>query len=131
MGKYKIREVLLDYRHSQRLTQEEMSKKLFISRQTYAKYESKTAHIPDLDTLCRMAEVMNQSVDYLLFGKEAAADRVFRDLPRNLQLLCEMYFHLNIQNLTNFQFMCIVLKFLEAEQKRGAAWTHIKSKRDC
>lgn len=131
MGKYKIREALIDYRHSQKLTQEEMSKKLFISRQTYAKYESKTPRIPDLDTLCRMAEVMDKSVDYLLFGKEASKDRIFRDLPQNLQLLCEMYFHLNIQNLTNFQFMSMILKFLEAEQKRGAAWTHIKSKKDC
>lgn len=131
MGKYKLREILKAYRRSQNLTQGEMAQKLFMARQTYAKYESTNAPIPDLDTLCRMAEAMDMPVDYLLFGKETSADSIFRDLPRDLQLLCKIYFRLNIQNMTNFQFMCIVLKFLKAEQKRGAECTHTKSTKHC
>lgn len=130
MGEYKIRDGLIDYRHSENLTQKEMGEKLFMSRQTYAKYESKKPPVPDLDTLCRMAEVTNQSVDYLLFGKESSKNTVFGDLSENLQLLCETYFHLDIQNLTNFQFMRMVLKFLEAEQKRGTSWANTRSKKD-
>lgn len=69
MGEYKIRDGLIDYRRSANLTQKEMGEKLFMSRQTYAKYESKKPPVPDLDTLCRMAEVTNKSVDYLLLAK--------------------------------------------------------------
>lgn len=130
MGKYKIRDSLIDYRRSANLTQKEMSEKLFLSRQTYARYESEKAPTPDLDTICRMAEVMEQPVDYLLFGKEAASDNPLKDLPKDLQLLCEMYFDLNIQNTSNFQLMCMFLKFLEAEQRRGGACTSTKSKKD-
>lgn len=119
MGEYKIREGLIDYRRSAHLTQAQMGEKLFMSRQVYARYESKKPPVPDLDTLCRMAEVTGKPVEYLLFGKETSEDKVFKELPENLQLLCRMYFHLNIQGTTNFQFMYILLKFLETEQKRG------------
>lgn len=126
MGKYKFGKILTDYRHSHKLNQQEMAQKLFMSRQNYARYESEKVAAPDLDILCRMAETMGISVDCLLFGKETSMDSMFRDLPKDLQLLCKMYFRLNVQNMTNFQFMCITLKFLEAEQKRGEECTHIK-----
>lgn len=78
-----------------------------------------------------MAEIMDISVDCLLFGNQSSIDSIFRDLPRDLQLLCKIYLRLNIQNMTNFQFMRITLKFLEAEQKRGVECTHIKSTKHC
>lgn len=118
MDKYKIKEGLMDYRLRKNLTLEEMSKRLSMPEEVYAAYESEEPPIPDLDTLCRMARVTNKSVDYLLFGKKAVEDKALQKLPKDFQMLCEMYRHLDGPNTEHMQFMYRFLKFLQEEQNK-------------
>ena len=50
------------------LTQKEFAAKLFLSQQAYAKYETGTS-TPNPETLKKISDILNVSVDYLL-GKE-------------------------------------------------------------
>lgn len=47
------------------ITQEELSKRLHISQQAISQYELGYRE-PDLETLCKMADIFEVSVDYLL-----------------------------------------------------------------
>jgi len=48
-----------------KLTQEDVAKKLDISRTTYAGYE-KGYHEPDIETLIKIADLFETSIDYLV-----------------------------------------------------------------
>lgn len=48
-----------------KMTQEELSKLLNINRVTYQGYES-DKHKPDIDTLAKLADILETSTDYLL-----------------------------------------------------------------
>lgn len=118
MYQYKIKEGLIGYRHQEHLSQEEMGRKLSMSEQEYARYESDQPPTPDVDTICRMAEVTGKSVDYLLFGKEIVEDRAFKRLPEDFQFLCAAYRKLGIQNTEKLQLLYRFIKFMKAEQNK-------------
>lgn len=117
MGDYKIGRILKQYRDSKHWSQGDMAKQLHVSRQTYGRYEG-GSQIPDLDTVCSMASLMNVSVDYLLLGSDEAQKKAFESLPKDFQLLCETYRDLNLQSTTNLEFMQRFLKFMKAEEER-------------
>ena len=52
-------------RLSRKMTQEELSKLLNINRVTYQGYET-DKHKPDIDTLAKLADILETSTDYLL-----------------------------------------------------------------
>lgn len=56
-------------REKNNLTQEQIAKKIGISRGTYAHYEINKRR-PDYETLIKIAEIFDVSTDYLLTGKE-------------------------------------------------------------
>ncbi|MCY7585476.1 helix-turn-helix domain-containing protein [Bacillus safensis] len=56
-------------REKNNLTQEQMAKKIGISRGTYAHYEINKRR-PDYETLIKIADLFNVSTDYLLKGEE-------------------------------------------------------------
>lgn len=51
------------------LSQEELSNRLFISRQAISKWE-KGESIPDLDHIIQLSEIFDVSLDYLILAKE-------------------------------------------------------------
>ena len=59
-----VGERLRNLRKDRKLTQEEISKLLGIAQTTYAGYEN-NRHIPDLDTLIKIADLFKVSLDYL------------------------------------------------------------------
>ena len=63
--KLKLRLRIRDLREDSDLTQADMAKFLKCSQQTYSRYESHTTEIP-LESLIRIAEYYNTSIDYLL-----------------------------------------------------------------
>ncbi len=63
--KLKPRLRIRDLREDSDLTQADMAKLLKCSQQTYSRYESHTTEIP-LESLIRIAEYYDTSVDYLL-----------------------------------------------------------------
>ena len=64
---------LKNLRESREITQEELAKKLRVSRPTIAGYETKHRE-PDFHKLLLLSEFFEVSVDYLLTGKEAPED---------------------------------------------------------
>lgn len=56
---------LRNKRVNSKLTQEEVAKKLDISRTTYAGYE-KGHHEPDIETLIKIANLFETSIDFLV-----------------------------------------------------------------
>lgn len=60
---------LRSLREKQNLTQEQIAKKIGISRGTYAHYEINKRR-PDYETLIKITDIFNVSLDYLLTGKE-------------------------------------------------------------
>ena len=63
--KLKLRLRIRDLREDSDLTQADMAKFLNCSQQTYSRYESHTTEIP-LESLIRIAEYYDTSIDYLL-----------------------------------------------------------------
>lgn len=60
-----LSETLKDLRQSHRLTQVALAEKLGISNGLYNKYEKKNIR-PPYETLCKLAEIYDVSVDYIL-----------------------------------------------------------------
>lgn len=60
-------------RKQKKLTQKKVSQDLGIARSTYSGYENDTRY-PDYDTLIKIADYFNVSVDYLLGRAEATKD---------------------------------------------------------
>ena len=55
-------------RKERRLTQEDASRMLGLTKQTYQNYELQKRQ-PDIDTLCKLAEFYNTTIDYIV-GRE-------------------------------------------------------------
>lgn len=66
----RLKEVRLMYG----FTQAQIAEKLKIHRTTYTKYE--TDHVPDVDTLLKLANIYSMSLDELLCQKAPASDTV-------------------------------------------------------
>lgn len=60
---------LKEFREVRGLTQQEMADKLFISRVSYAQYEI-GKYEPSLETLVKISEILNVSLDDLLGNKK-------------------------------------------------------------
>ncbi|KJF45767.1 MULTISPECIES: helix-turn-helix domain-containing protein [Bacillus] len=60
---------LRSLREKHNLTQEQIAKKIGISRGTYAHYEINKRR-PDYETLIKITDIFNVSLDFLLTGKE-------------------------------------------------------------
>lgn len=54
-------------RAKNKMTQDELAEKLFVSRQTVSNYETGRSN-PDIDMLVKIAEVLNTDVNILIFG---------------------------------------------------------------
>lgn len=65
-----LAEQLKTLRQKQGLSQEELGKQLFISRQAISKWETGET-VPDLEHLIRLSEIFEVSLDYLVLGKES------------------------------------------------------------
>lgn len=68
--KSKFAEQLTQFRKQKGFSQNELAKKLKISRQSVSKWENGTA-IPDLDRVIEIADLLQVSLDELILGKES------------------------------------------------------------
>lgn len=63
------------------LTQEELAKKMNISRQTVSKWEVGTS-LPNIEQLTQLAELFNLSLDNLIKGDKKVEKKVIKDSKR-------------------------------------------------
>lgn len=66
---------LKKYRTGQNLSQDDIAKKLYVSRQAVSKWE-KGAATPDLNNLVKLAEIFGISLDTLVLGTEEAKSKI-------------------------------------------------------
>lgn len=64
---------LAQARRKQNLTQEQLAERLEVTRQAVSRWESDSTY-PETDKIVRMAALLGVSCDYLLLGRENAAD---------------------------------------------------------
>ena len=63
-----------DLREQQKLTQEELAEKLFVTRQTVSNYENGKTR-PDVDMILKMAEVLGTDANTVFYGPPIPPDR--------------------------------------------------------
>ena len=79
----------LRYLRSRRgLSQKELTDRLQINRSTYARYET-SATQPDFDTLSRLADFFDVTIDYLLGRSESASDNQITIAGQEINLTAE------------------------------------------
>lgn len=99
----KLAETLRELRIHKGLTQEALSEKLNIGRQTYSHYETGKRQ-PDLDTLCRIAGYYRISLDRLILtGLHPANEDPFAGLPEEYQSILRTYHSLSPEKQKSFQ----------------------------
>src|SRR5690606_26511069 len=76
-------------RESKKLSQQQLADKLNINRSTYARYElNKTQH--DYETLQKLAEFYNVSIDYILTGDDTKiTEKDERDIAKRMKKIKE------------------------------------------
>lgn len=65
----KFPEQLVKLRKEQKLSQEELAQKLFLTRQSISKWETGDS-VPDMDNLVQLAKILNVDLDELVLGIE-------------------------------------------------------------
>lgn len=86
---------IINLRKQKKMTQEDVSKYLQISQSTYQHYETNRAE-PNIETLCKLADLYNVSLDYLV-GRNFKNDLGYlSDTQKNAVKLIQQ---LNNQNL--------------------------------
>lgn len=74
-----VGERLLLLRDKHNMTQEDLAKKLVVSRQSVSKWELNKA-LPDMDKLVQLAKLYQVSIDYLVTGNEPAERQIEEDI---------------------------------------------------
>ncbi|MDE6585584.1 MAG: helix-turn-helix domain-containing protein [Clostridia bacterium] len=80
-------ENLKKYRTAAGLSQSELAEKLFVTRQCVSKWEQGTNQ-PDLETLQKLSEILNVSVDELVCGNESAEKIKAVNVNKKLFCIC-------------------------------------------
>ena len=85
--------IVQDIRKSSSLSQEEFGELFNVTRQSVSKWETDAA-MPELDTLIKIADYSNLSIDYLLGREQKNSDEIKTNLKRVQQI--KMKFRLGI-----------------------------------
>ena len=72
MNQIEIGKFIADCRKKKKITQEQIAKYLNMTQSTYQHYENERAE-PNIDTLCKLADYYNVTLDYLV-GREFTND---------------------------------------------------------
>ena len=63
------KDILLELRTKKGLSQDELARKVLVTRQAVSNWEQGKAQ-PDVDTLTKLAEIFDVSVERIIYGKE-------------------------------------------------------------
>lgn len=99
-----------EYRLKNGLTQEDLAKKLFVSRKAVSKWETGRG-LPDFTILPRLAEVLGVTIDELFDGKKEEIAGFYRDFHEKVDehTLYVKDYQKQLKKLTAFKILSIVL----------------------
>ena len=105
MNKEKIGLFLCNLRKNNNMTQEDIAKKLFTSRENVSKWE-RGINMPTPDTLLELSKIYNVSVNEILLGERKSKENLDRVDNISLEVIRES--HMKIKKITKF-FMTIII----------------------
>lgn len=105
-------------RLERKLTQEELADYINVSKSTYSRYESGTTE-PDMDTLNKLADFFNVSVDYLLGREESSIERLEKNLARLDPRIQQAYHSLQNMDEEDLAMTLELIKVIESKNKKG------------
>ncbi len=82
----KIEKNLKKYRTSLNMSQEYIAEKLFVTRQTVSSWENGRTQ-PDIETLCRLAEIFGISVEDIIYGEKRFTTQEDKELSSRRNLI--------------------------------------------
>ena len=97
---YEVNMNLVKLRKEKKLTQEQVAKHLNMSQSTYQHYENDRAE-PSLDTLCKLADLYNVSLDYLVDREFINEVGYLTDNQKNVMLIVKKLDDKNVNKLLN------------------------------
>ncbi len=101
----KIGNFIMNERKAKKLTQAKLAKKLYVSEKTISKWENGNG-IPDTNSLPKLCEVFNISLNELLSGERIILEN---NNQKNEQLLFDMAKELECKNKTIWKSMWIIM----------------------
>ena len=100
----KIGKFIMSERKAKKLTQSKLAEKLFVSEKTISKWENGNG-IPDTNTLPKLCEILDVSLDELLNGER----NVIENKQKNEQLLLNMAKELEQKNKIIWKSMWVIM----------------------
>ncbi len=96
-------------RRRSKLTQEELVKKLNVSRQAVSNWEN-NRNLPDLEMLIKISSVFVISLDELILGDAKMTEKLIKDTYENRKAKFNMITTISGFFLMLMGFMCLVIK---------------------
>lgn len=106
MDKEKIGAFLCNLRKDNNLTQEDIAKKLFTSRENVSKWE-RGINMPTPDTLLELSKIYNVSVNEILLGEKKSKENL--DKIDNISLEVMRESHIKIKKITKYFITIIII----------------------
>lgn len=100
----KIGNFITAERKAKKLTQAKLAEKIFVSEKTISKWENGKG-IPDTNSLPKLCEIFNVSLNELLSGERISAE----NKQQNNKLLLDMAKELEIKNKTIWKSMWVIM----------------------
>lgn len=108
-----IGERILQLRKEKNLSQEQLSEKLEISRQSISKWESGQS-IPEADKIIQLSEIFNVTTDYLLKGKEVKKDNPAVTVEKSLPVVHGSSFYAILSTSINIVGLVLMITLWKA-----------------
>lgn len=99
------------------LKQDDVAKYLNISAATYSRYEN-GIHEPDIETLIKLADFFNVSIDYLLGREESAIERLEKNLAQLDPNIQQAYRSLQEMDEEDLAMTLELIKVIEERKKK-------------
>lgn len=106
MDKEKIGAFLCNLRKDNNMTQEDIAKKLFTSRENVSKWE-RGINMPTPDTLLELSKIYNVSVNEILLGEKKSKENL--DKIDNISLEVMRESHIKIKKITKYFITIIII----------------------
>lgn len=104
-------------RKDKRLTQDDMAEFLNISTATYSRYEN-GIHEPDVETLIKLADFFDVTIDYLLGRDLGTMERLEKNLARLDPRIKQAYHSLQDMDEEDLAMTLELIKVIEERKKK-------------
>ncbi|MDE7213709.1 MAG: helix-turn-helix domain-containing protein, partial [Anaeroplasmataceae bacterium] len=120
-----FKERLKQYRLDKNLTQDDLARQLFVSRQAISKYETGRSY-PNLETMQVIAKLLNVSLDELISKEEVAKETIITKQKnrKNRIIFSIIFVFFLISSIATIITCSIALQNKKRLEEKGTAWEY-------